>query len=508
MTYAKLIRLSDEDFENMEYDAIFLDEVHRAGAPQTFKAVEKLFTSLPDAHKIGATATPVRMDNVDVISQLFNNIMAYTYTLLDAMQDGLLSKPNYCYCTYDYKTDLENQVKNEGYDPDDPEYQKMITTKTIEMAEIFNMENTIKATCDEYAVDTNYMKFIVFFANGEHMHEKLPEVIKWFHNAYPLHFINTLKISSLSTTESKNVEKLSTLKYRNNTIDLIACIDMLNLGYHVPNLTGVVMYRGTSSSTIFIQQLGRALSTDADNSSIVFDIVDNLHRKALFELRQGLTDKPIRSKRAKGANAPAPKITEYYISDTDGATLAFKDNKGKEVLKTNFYLNSDNNIVMSTPSGEIVPSKLIYNCDDGKIYDNSMGSLDPNKNINNITEECIVATGHMATYREFIKKAMVEPMVQKCKYVIELHFRTWCYNHNIEYPITDTKLQEMYNLTKDDFINELSNIINTNGIGYPLHDAEKLLEIGSDGKIAPLAVCAKDYNIAVNKLLDELGLSA
>ncbi len=503
MTYSKLIRLSQDDFDDMDYDAIFLDEVHRIGARQTRIAIDKLFTALPDAHKIGATATPIRMDNIDVISIFFNDIMAYTYTMLDAMNDKLLAKPNYCYCSYDYQKDLEHAIEDNGMDIKDPVAQDIISTNVIEMAKIFNMETVIKDTCNQYAVDTNYMKFIIFFANKRHMDDKLSDVENWFKSAYPDHNVNTLKISSKSKTESQNIEKLPNLVYKNKTIDLIACIDMLNLGYHVKNLTGIMMYRGTASSTIFIQQLGRALSSDADNSSIVFDIVDNLHRKAVFELRSKLVNKPLRNRSPKTSQA---KLTDYYISDTDNVSLACKDKDGNEVIKANLYLDNNNNIVMKTPNGNIIPSTLTYDCDDGKIYDTSAGENNPAKNINEITDQCIVATGHIAKYREFLKKAMVEPLVQKCKYALEVHFRSWCWKHNIEYPISDTKLKTMYNMSKEDFFKEMSAIIKAKNINYPLHDAKNLLQIGEDDDTAPLWVCAKNYDIAAETILDEFGI--
>ena len=114
------------------------------------------------------------------------------------------------------------------------------------------------------------------------MEDKKGIVEGWFQAAYPKHSIKTLTINSKDKESSENVHELDKLVRRKNGIDLIFCIDMLNMGYHVNDLTGIVMYRGTSSSTIYIQQLGRALSTGSENACIVFDVVDNLHRKAVY----------------------------------------------------------------------------------------------------------------------------------------------------------------------------------------------------------------------------------
>ena len=56
---------------------------------------------------------------------------------------------------------------------------------------------------------------------------------------------------------------------------------MLNEEYHVDNVTGIVMCRNTQSRRIYIQQLGRILSSDEDASSkIVFVFPERIDRVA------------------------------------------------------------------------------------------------------------------------------------------------------------------------------------------------------------------------------------
>ena len=159
MTYSKLARLTDAEFDNMDFDLIIFDECHKIGAPKTRIAVNRLFTDNPDSHFIGATATPTRMDNFDVVSVFFNDIMTYSYTLFDAIEDGHLQKLNYCYCTYDFETDLKEAALTAGENPEDPVVKEVLSSKLIEIAKIYNLPNIIKETCDQYATDTSYMKF-------------------------------------------------------------------------------------------------------------------------------------------------------------------------------------------------------------------------------------------------------------------------------------------------------------------------------------------------------------
>lgn len=51
---------------------------------------------------------------------------------------------------------------------------------------------------------------------------------------------------------------------------------MLNEGLHVEDISGVIMARPTDSRIIYLQQLGRALSSDTSrDKTIVFDLVNN-----------------------------------------------------------------------------------------------------------------------------------------------------------------------------------------------------------------------------------------
>lgn len=501
MTYAKLIRLNDEDFEAMDYDLVIFDECHRIGGAKTKLAVEKLFSYLSktNTHFIGATATPTRMDTFDVVSYFFADNMVYTYTLFDAISNGIVPKPHYCYATYDFTTDLRDAAINLGEDPDDPNVKSIIDSQVIELAKIYNMPAILKEICDKYAVSTSYMKFIVFFCNKKHMTEKIHDVETWFREAYPHHTISTLRISSRNSIESKNVSRLNELVPQMNHIDLIACVDMLNMGYHVNDQTGIIMYRGTKSSTIYTQQLGRALSVGMNNSAIVFDIVDNLHRKAVFKM-DGKSRRSYKRLRRNDKHASIMTKTYYTVAE-DGKTLVFEDINGK-ITESQYHINDAGNIVDRND----VESCLIYDEKTNTVW-YTYEENDPRKDINALTENCLHAVGHEAEYRELIAKAMAEPLTQKCKYAVELHFRSWCYNHNIEYPITNRMMKKLYDLDKNNFYEDFCKLLRDNKIDYPFNDVNALLAMGTDDDDVPLAICAKARNVSIDQILEYLGLN-
>ncbi len=266
-----------------DYDLICLDEVHRCGARHTKEAVRSLMSS-QKAYFIGATGTPDRMDSFDVIKEFFDNICVYEYTLHDAFVDGIVKRPYYCFCTYDLETDLKQEALTAGEDPNDPRVKEVLDAKLIEWADLVDIPDVIKNTMEECCGTSNYMKFIVFFSCFKQLHEKAPEVEGWFQEAFLMHEVRSITVTSETPEYTNNLELLKDLEPEDNTVDLIFCVDMLSMSAHLDNLTGIVMYRGTSSSAVFMQQLGRALSAGSDKPGIVFDIVDNLHRKSIFRL--------------------------------------------------------------------------------------------------------------------------------------------------------------------------------------------------------------------------------
>lgn len=488
MTYNKLVRLNYEQLKDNKYDLVICDEMHRIGAPKTKRAMSKLIYINRDAHFVGATATPNRSDAFDVVNTYFNDITTFEYNAHDAFKDGLLKKPYYCYCTYDIETDLKEAAFTAGEDIDDVTVTEVLNKQLIEISKIYNMENIIKSTCDEFLPSTNYMKFIVFFSTFKQMHEKQNDVEGWFKKAYPNHTLSTLIITSENMKSAKNVDKLETLKIKNNHIDLVFCIDMLNMGYHVNNISGILMYRGTSSDIIYIQQLGRALSSGASHSAIVFDVVDNLHRKGVFDLQ---VNKPrtISKKQKKNTTISLGwhLLDNGTIVDSDGDEAPLEYRNGK------IFDNQGNptNFVVS-PTGEIM---------DDENYKPNSSKL----NCNEIKPEDIIATGHEATYRELIAKMVAEPMHQRCKMALELHFRKWCMVHDVPYPITIEKMEKISKLNKQDFMKEFEENVNNLSPDYPLHDVNRLLELAEKDGIPPLRMFARLKNVSIPQILDVIG---
>jgi hypothetical protein len=199
----------------------------------------------------------------------------------------------------------------------------------------------------------------------------------WFKLAFPNHKINELVITSETSEYEQNVNKLDNLTCRKNTIDLIFSCEMLNMGYHVSDLTGILMYRSTYSNTIYSQQLGRALSTGDTAPKLVFDIVDNIHRKSVYTML---------SERCYGT---------YYITDEE---------------KTEYI-----KLVNKMHDTKLTKTETTRFIELGKLFSyaksQSMGKI----GCNTLYPEDLIVTSYAATYKELIAKAVAEPISMRCR---------------------------------------------------------------------------------------------
>ena len=393
MTYMKLTNLSELDMKALKgIDLIICDECHRLGAAETMEGMRELIEANPKARLLGATATPERMDMIDEIALFFDDRVTSRYTLHDAFTDGIIKRPYYCFCAYgesspkrlaEIKKDA--MLKVEKLDGADRPYAtELLNGRMIEIAKLSRMDTVINTTLTEVGVDTSYQKYIVFFSDFAHMRNAGKRVRSWFKKAFPTHRINELTITSETEEYRRNVDQLDSLVYKENTIDLIYSCDMLNMGYHVSNLTGILMYRSTYSSIIYCQQLGRALSTGDSVPKIVFDVVDNIHRKSVYSI----------------------------LGERCSATQTLTEDEMAEYIE---LVNRTND---KTPDGQVIPltaeesnrlielSKLLR-----QYKDNELGKI----NNNRLYPEDLIATGYEATIRELIAKTVAEAESMLCR---------------------------------------------------------------------------------------------
>ena len=119
-------------------------------------------------------------------------------------------------------------------------------------------------------------KYIVFCANKERMDEMVSHVPEWFAGVNP----DVVVYQAYSDTDKAFADfKTDT----SNWLKLLFCIDMLNEGVHVEDISGVILFRPTISPIIYKQQIGRTLTAGDNTTPLVLDVVNKAHWKNALE---------------------------------------------------------------------------------------------------------------------------------------------------------------------------------------------------------------------------------
>ena len=281
ITYQKLTNMSEEEIEKLDADIIILDEFHHCGAPEWRKGVEKLIKKNEDANILGLSATPLRyFDGLrDMADELFENNVASEMTLEDAIENGILPEATYVSTLYGYDKELENmQEQIDGIRDKQKNQQAQSLLYDLRKKLDANTRN-LPDILSTYMQNKNG-KYIVFCRNIEDMNEKVKQAHEMFENVNPNITVRTvsskIKEADRILTEFEQDTDESTLK-------LLYAVNMINEGYHIKNLDGVIMMRPTYSPTIFTQQLGRALTVGGDTKPVVLDLVNNFDSCKIIE---------------------------------------------------------------------------------------------------------------------------------------------------------------------------------------------------------------------------------
>ena len=271
-TYARLMNLTDCEIADIQPDYIVLDEFHRAGAEEWGKGVQKLLKYYVNLPILGLSATNVRyLDNQrDMADELFDGNIASYMTLGEAIVRGILNAPKYVLSVYSCRKSLkkyEERVRR----------QKSKATRDAaeeyleELRRSLDKAEGIDEIFKKHITDKNG-KYIVFCSDYEHLCEMTDKVPEWFGKIDEAPHIYKAYSEDPSTDEAFAAFK----KDDSEHLKLLFCIDMLNEGVHVDDVSGVILLRPTVSPIIYKQQIGRALSASKKTHPVIFDIVLNI----------------------------------------------------------------------------------------------------------------------------------------------------------------------------------------------------------------------------------------
>ena len=271
-TYAKLMGMSKEEIQAIHPDYIVLDEYHRAGATYWQKGVEQLLFTYSDIPVLGLSATNIRyLDNQrDMAQELFDGNIASEMSLGEAIVRGILSPPKYVLSMYYYQNTLEKyeiRVKKTKSKVVRDQAEKYLDELKRALENADGLDEIFKKHMSD-----PHGKYIVFCSNKEHMDQMMKHK-EWFSKVdKEPHMYSVYSSDPGADKAFKDFKEDND----NNHLRLLYCIDALNEGIHVDDISGVILLRPTVSPIVYKQQIGRALSAGKKTNAVIFDIVLNI----------------------------------------------------------------------------------------------------------------------------------------------------------------------------------------------------------------------------------------
>lgn len=288
ITYQKLTAMQEENREKLQVDIIILDEFHHCGAPEWGKAIEQLIKNNPNAKILGLSATPMRYfdgEARDMAEELFDGNVASEMSLAEAIATGVLSEPDYTTGLYEYD-EIINSLEEKWQKLSDSDKEKNAQEYQESMQQLKTMLNASVEGLPELLESKMTNKdgrYIVYCKDIKDMQKKMQDAQNMFARVNP-----KMKIMSISSRDEDIITNARTIRRfeedsGDGELKLLFSVNMLNEGYHLKGLDGVIMMRPTHSPTLYYQQLGRALSVGTGKQPIVIDLVNNIDTIEIIE---------------------------------------------------------------------------------------------------------------------------------------------------------------------------------------------------------------------------------
>lgn len=306
MTYHKLSK-QDINYIINSYDVFVIDEVHHAGSRVWSKPVKSLLESSKIC--IGLTATPIRStDKIDISDLLFKDCTVYGPDIKQAIEKSIWSSFDYIATVNSIEEELVEAQKKLDNLPDSRDiYDLKVKSLGFNLSDLGAYE--IGVIVQKY-IKRNYNKWLIFCSNNYQLSSIDEDILTWFGNPA------ILKVNS-SMSKKKVTDAISKFNYWSEDRPVIlASINVLNEGVHISGVDGVIMLRHTESYGLYLQQLGRGLTTNKDKHPVFIDTADNI-----FNLRSN-----IGAMRSLGASVISPKSidkeadllhsNEVFVEDT------------------------------------------------------------------------------------------------------------------------------------------------------------------------------------------------
>ena len=241
------------------YDFIIVDEFHHAAAPSYKKLLEYFKPKI----LLGLTATPERLDGLDICTEYFDGYTAAEIRLPEAINRQLLVP--FQYFGVADSVDLSSVRFAKGY-YDVTELSNVYVRDDARTANIIS-------SVHKYVTSIDAVVGLGFCVSVEHA-------------KYMARRFNDAGIASIALHGHSNKEERASAKSKleKKEIHFIFTVDLYNEGVDIPAINTVLFLRPTESMTVFTQQLGRGLRNSDDKDVLtVLDFIGHQHSKYSFE---------------------------------------------------------------------------------------------------------------------------------------------------------------------------------------------------------------------------------
>ncbi|MGW9054133.1 DUF3427 domain-containing protein [[Kitasatospora] papulosa] len=248
-----------ERFTPGHFDVIVIDEFHHS----TSLTYRRLLDHFAPQELLGLTATPERMDGLNVQDEFFEGRIAAEMRLWEALENDLLSPFHYFGVTDN--TDMRAIVWKRGaYD-------------STALSNLFTGNDArarlvVRAVIDK-VTDPESMRALGFCVSVAHAHF----MAKYFQRA-------GINARALSGETPRHERKAALDDLRAGSLKVIFSVDLFNEGLDIPDVDTLLLLRPTSSATVFLQQLGRGLRRTEDKAVLtVLDFIGQHRKEFRFE---------------------------------------------------------------------------------------------------------------------------------------------------------------------------------------------------------------------------------
>ncbi|MEC4682851.1 MAG: DUF3427 domain-containing protein [Nitrospirota bacterium] len=243
------------------YDYIIIDETHHSEAPTYQRLLEHFSPKI----LLGLTATPERMDGLNILRH-FDNRIAAEIRLPEAISRGLLSPFNYFGVSDDSIDYRELRWTHGGYDS--RELENVLTGNKVR-------SRLIIRAIREYFPDISRICGLAFCASIRHATMMACTLSE-----------GGIPAEVLSGETDRTHRQSAQDRLTRGEVRILCVVDIYNEGVDIPSVNTILFLRPTESLTVFLQQLGRGLRPcPGKEALVVLDFIGQSHQKFRYDLK-------------------------------------------------------------------------------------------------------------------------------------------------------------------------------------------------------------------------------